>query len=146
RAGDLLQAPPQAHLPPGPGPSPLRAPRLARAADHRPLLDRLGGVRAARARDTQAALGLLMDLPRHVLVLGFRRTGQAVAAALAARGVRVRVADARPAAALGVTGAPAGVELRLGEDGPARRRWPWPRSRASSSSGWSAFGRASAAS
>src|SRR2546427_1168447 len=60
-----------------------------------------------------------MDLPRHVLVLGFRRTGQAVAAALTARGVRVRVADARPAAALGVTGAPAGVELRLGEDGPA---------------------------
>src|SRR5947209_16001343 len=60
-----------------------------------------------------------MDLPRHVLVVGSRRTGQAVAAALAARGVRVRVADARPAAALGVTGAPAGVELRLGEDGPA---------------------------
>ena len=59
-----------------------------------------------------------MDLPRHVLVLGFRRTGQAVAAALAARGVTVRVADARPAAALGVTGAPPGVELRLGEDGP----------------------------
>jgi UDP-N-acetylmuramoylalanine--D-glutamate ligase len=59
-----------------------------------------------------------MDLPRHVLVLGFRRTGQAVAAALAARGVRVRVADARPAAALGVTGAPADVELRFGEDGP----------------------------
>src|SRR5438128_12678777 len=60
-----------------------------------------------------------MDPPRHVLVLGFRRTGQAVAAALAARGVRVRAAGARPAAALGVTGAPAGVELRLGEDGPA---------------------------
>jgi len=59
-----------------------------------------------------------MNLPRHVLVLGFRRTGQAVAAVLAARGVRVRAADARPAAALGVTGAPAGVELRLGEDGP----------------------------
>src|SRR3972149_4135835 len=36
-----------------------------------------------------------MDLPRHVLVVGFRRTGQAVAAALAARGVHVRVADAR---------------------------------------------------
>src|SRR5881296_1800996 len=59
-----------------------------------------------------------MDLPRHVLVLGFRRTGQAVAAALAARGVHVRAADTRPTAALGVTGAPAGVELRLGEDGP----------------------------
>src|SRR5438093_11055999 len=60
-----------------------------------------------------------MDLARRALVPGFRRTGQAVAAALAARGVRVRAADARPAAALGVTGAPAGVELRLGEDGPA---------------------------
>src|SRR5438445_63835 len=59
-----------------------------------------------------------MDLPRHVLVLGFRRPGQAVAAALAARGVHVRAADARPTAALGVTGAPAGVELRFGEDGP----------------------------
>src|SRR5205823_6623354 len=45
-------------------------------------------------------------------------TGQAVAAALAARGVHVRAADARPTAALGVTGAPAGVELRFGEDGP----------------------------
>src|SRR3989442_14779479 len=60
-----------------------------------------------------------MDLPRRVLVLGFRRTGQAVAAVLAARGVRVRAADARPAAALGVTVAPPGVELHLGEDGPA---------------------------
>src|SRR5882724_3030493 len=59
-----------------------------------------------------------MDLPRHVLVLGFRRTGQAVASAFAARGVHVRAADARPTAALGVTGAPAGVELRCGEDGP----------------------------
>src|SRR5882724_9075503 len=59
-----------------------------------------------------------MDLPRHVLVLGFRRTGQAVASAFAARGVLVRAADARPTAALGVTGAPAGVELRFGEDGP----------------------------
>src|SRR5881397_3288720 len=59
-----------------------------------------------------------MDGPRHVLVVGFRRTGQAVAAALAARGVRVRAADARSGPALGVTLAPPGVELRLGEDGP----------------------------
>src|SRR3989442_2385734 len=59
-----------------------------------------------------------MDRPRHVLVLGFRRRGEAVAAAVRARGVGGRVADARPAAALGVTGAPAGVELRFGEDGP----------------------------
>jgi UDP-N-acetylmuramoylalanine--D-glutamate ligase len=59
-------------------------------------------------------------LPRHVLVLGFGRTGQAVTAVLAARGVRVRAADSRPGDALGLP-LPAerpGVELRLGEDGP----------------------------
>ena len=60
-----------------------------------------------------------MDVPRQALVVGFRRTGRAVAALLAARGTRVRVADARPAAALGADEAPpTGVELRLGEDGP----------------------------
>src|SRR5438093_1045746 len=74
--------------------------------------------RPGAARGTRAGTASYMPLPRRVLVLGFRRTGQAVAAALAARGVTVRVADARPAAALGVTGAPPGVELRLGEDGP----------------------------
>src|SRR5215468_6888967 len=57
-----------------------------------------------------------MDPARHVLVLGFRRTGQAVASVLARRGVRVRVADARPASALGAPPAPAGVELRLGDE------------------------------
>jgi UDP-N-acetylmuramoylalanine--D-glutamate ligase len=59
-------------------------------------------------------------LARHALVVGFQRTGRAVAAALVARGVRVRAADARPAAALGADGdrPPAGVELRPGEDGP----------------------------
>ncbi|HZP40829.1 MAG TPA: UDP-N-acetylmuramoyl-L-alanine--D-glutamate ligase [Candidatus Binatia bacterium] len=61
-----------------------------------------------------------MDLPRHALVLGFQRTGRAVAAALARRGVRVRAADARPAAALALDAAavPPGVELRLGADAP----------------------------
>jgi UDP-N-acetylmuramoylalanine--D-glutamate ligase len=56
-----------------------------------------------------------MDLPRRALVVGYRRTGQAVAATLAARGVRVRVADPR---AVDAPAAPAGVELRIGEDGP----------------------------
>ena len=56
-----------------------------------------------------------MDLPGRALVVGYRRTGQAVAATLAARGVRVRVADARPVDA---PAAPAGVELRFGDDGP----------------------------
>jgi len=56
-----------------------------------------------------------MDLPRRALVVGYRRTGQAVAATLAARGVHVRVADPR---AVDAPAAPAGVELRLGEDGP----------------------------
>jgi UDP-N-acetylmuramoylalanine--D-glutamate ligase len=58
-----------------------------------------------------------MDLPRHVLVLGLRRTGQAVAAVLAARGVRVRAADVRPAAALRLPAMLAGVEVRPGDDG-----------------------------
>jgi len=58
-----------------------------------------------------------MDVGR-TLVVGFGRTGRAVARTLVARGVRVRVADARPAAAPGADPAPAGIELRLGEDGP----------------------------
>ena len=56
-----------------------------------------------------------MDLPRRALVLGFQRTGRAVAAVLAARGVRVRAADRRRD--LVPADVPAGVELRLGEDG-----------------------------
>jgi UDP-N-acetylmuramoylalanine--D-glutamate ligase len=62
-----------------------------------------------------------MELPRRVLVVGGGRTGRAVAAVLGARGVQVRLADRRPAAALAPAppaGLP-GVELRLGEDGPA---------------------------
>jgi UDP-N-acetylmuramoylalanine--D-glutamate ligase len=60
------------------------------------------------------------DLPRHVLVVGYQRTGRAVATILAARGVRVRATDARTAEALPPLGpAVAGVELRLGEDGAA---------------------------
>jgi UDP-N-acetylmuramoylalanine--D-glutamate ligase len=59
-------------------------------------------------------------LPKRALVLGFRRTGQAVARVLAARGVAVTVADARAAAELGVDeSAWPGVTLRLGDDGAA---------------------------
>src|SRR5207245_1772948 len=59
------------------------------------------------------------DVGSLALVLGFQRTGQAVARVLAARGVRVRVADGRPAGTLGVeTRQWTGVELRLGEEGP----------------------------
>src|SRR5438034_11414094 len=79
--------------------------------------------RPGAARGTRAGTASYMPLPRRVLVLGFRRTGQAVAAALAARGVTVRVADARPAAALGVTGAPPGVrseERRVGKESGGR--------------------------
>jgi UDP-N-acetylmuramoylalanine--D-glutamate ligase len=58
-------------------------------------------------------------LPRRALVLGLQRTGRAVVDVLVRHGVRVRVADARPAAALGVDAAALpGVELRCGEDGP----------------------------
>src|SRR5262249_3854346 len=66
--------------------------------------------------DAEAAL---MELPGRVLVVGFRRTGQAVATTLVARGVRVRATDARPATALALRSVPDGVELRLGEDGDA---------------------------
>ena len=43
-----------------------------------------------------------MTLPRRALVIGFQRTGQAVARTLHGRGTAVRVLDARSAAALGV--------------------------------------------
>ena len=56
---------------------------------------------------------------RLVLVVGFGRTGQAVARVLAARGDRVRAGDARSAAALRVdASALAGIELCAGSDGP----------------------------
>src|SRR5262245_27202826 len=58
-----------------------------------------------------------MEPPRRVLVLGVRRTGQAVARVLASRGWTVRAADAQDASALGLD--PAGlprVELRLGTE------------------------------
>ena len=40
-------------------------------------------------------------LPRRIAVLGFARSGQALAGALLARGVEVSVGDARPAEELG---------------------------------------------
>ena len=58
-----------------------------------------------------------MDLPGRALVIGFGRTGRAVAHLLTARGVRVRVADAQDAARLSIetTGWPA-VEFHLGDE------------------------------
>ncbi|HEV7732446.1 MAG TPA: UDP-N-acetylmuramoyl-L-alanine--D-glutamate ligase [Candidatus Binatia bacterium] len=59
-----------------------------------------------------------MRLPRRALVIGFRRTGQAVARLLASREVAVRVSDAQTAAQLDLTPAAfAGIELRLGDAG-----------------------------
>jgi UDP-N-acetylmuramoylalanine--D-glutamate ligase len=62
-----------------------------------------------------------MTLPRRVLVIGFQRTGRALARTLAGRGTAVRVVDGRHAGALGVDPAAwAGVDLRLGqEEAPA---------------------------
>src|SRR4029453_15901132 len=58
-----------------------------------------------------------MELPRRVLVLGVRCTGQAVARVLTARGCAVRAADAQNARALGLDpSALPGVELRLGTE------------------------------
>ena len=59
-----------------------------------------------------------MVLPERVLIVGFRRTGQAVARLLAARGVAVSVADMTPAAQLAVDpGDWPGVAFHLGDDG-----------------------------
>jgi UDP-N-acetylmuramoylalanine--D-glutamate ligase len=56
---------------------------------------------------------------RRVLVIGFGRTGQAVARVLGARGDRVRAGDARSAAAIGLdASALRDVELCAGSDGP----------------------------
>ena len=58
-------------------------------------------------------------VPRRVLVVGFGRTGQAVARVLAAEGWRVRVGDARgPGELVATAAAVPGVELRAGTDGP----------------------------
>src|SRR5262245_24682921 len=62
----------------------------------------------------------MMQLPRRVLVVGFRRTGQAVARVLAERGCAVRAADAEEDSALRAAAAALrGVELRLGPQSAA---------------------------
>ncbi len=53
------------------------------------------------------------------LVIGAARTGQSTARFLAARGARVRVLD-RSRTALDAARLPAGVEVEIGEEGPAR--------------------------
>ena len=58
-----------------------------------------------------------MELPRRALVIGFRRTGQAVARVLSARGCAVRVVDGRDAAGLGIDpDAHRDVDLWLGRE------------------------------
>jgi UDP-N-acetylmuramoylalanine--D-glutamate ligase len=59
-----------------------------------------------------------MTAPRRALVIGFQRTGRALARALGRRGTAVRVVDLRDAAALDVDAAAwPDVELRLGQPG-----------------------------
>ena len=62
RAGDLVQAHRQTRVQDGADPSPFRAARLDRAADRHPLLDRVGGAGAGRARVAEVEMSL--D-PRH---------------------------------------------------------------------------------
>ena len=60
-----------------------------------------------------------MDLPGRVLVVGFGRTGRAVARVVAGRGCAVRATDPQDAAALRIDPAAfPGVELRLGPPDP----------------------------
>jgi UDP-N-acetylmuramoylalanine--D-glutamate ligase len=61
-----------------------------------------------------------MTLPRRALVIGFQRTGRALARVLAARGTAVRVVDVKDAPALGVdVRAWDGIDLHLGDTGTA---------------------------
>ncbi len=93
---------------------------LARAADHRALLDHLDHLRADRAQHVEAAMtaiGITDEYRgRTVLVVGYGRTGIAVASHLRAAGARVRVADRRPAAELGPPPGDDGIELRCGRE------------------------------
>ena len=90
--GGVVQAAPQAHLPHGADPSPLRAAGLAGAADHRPLLDHLHHLRRACTQHAETPMTLKVA-DRRFLVVGAGKTGQSVAAFLARHGGQVRVAE-----------------------------------------------------
>src|SRR5262245_12582111 len=87
---------------------------MARAADHRALLDRLDPLRAGRPEYVEAAMKSALDGVRAV-VIGAARSGRGAARVLAARGARVRVLE-RDASAQRGADWPAGVELRAGGD------------------------------
>ena len=142
-AGLLLPGLPQADLPDGPDPPPLRDPRLVGDEDHPALLDR--GVRVRRDR----LHGLPAD--RHVtprpplpggpyLVVGLARSGLAVLQVLHARGERAEGADSKLGTdglaelehARAVVKSPGRPGRGAGRRRGPRARDPGPRARSSS--------------
>ena len=95
----------QAHLPDGADPPPLRAQGLARAADHRALLDHLDHLRAARAQHAEAAVSddgrpAIPDADARPAGPGDRPRAHRASrwrASSPARGARVRAVDRRAA-------------------------------------------------
>src|SRR6185295_12920450 len=98
--GGVLQVHGEAGLPDGASAPPLRARGLARVAGDRPLLDSFDPLRGAGLVHAEAPVSAAMPLPTilpaRVAVLGFARSGRALAEALLERGVEVAVADDRP--------------------------------------------------
>src|SRR4030095_2118461 len=128
--GRLLQAHGQARVQDGAAAPSLRAARLGGVARDHPVLDPGVALCGAGTLDAQAAMSALPrtmprltaaaePLPRRIAVLGFARSGRALAEALVERGVSVTVADARPESEL--SGVEAlrrrGVRFFLGDSG-----------------------------
>ena len=104
--GRLVQDDGAPRLQDGAAAPPLRAARLGGVPRHHPFLDHRDPLRGGRALDAEAAMSARPMtppaaspdlLPRRVAVLGFERSGRALADALLARGVSVAVGDRRDA-------------------------------------------------
>jgi hypothetical protein len=102
RPGRVLQAHGEARVSHGSDPPPLRKEGVARAEDHRPLLDRLHFVGPRGHVELEAAMRLarasfrVMELSgKRVVVVGLGASGVAAARLCARRGARVTATDAK---------------------------------------------------
>src|SRR5829696_6273663 len=116
--GVRLPALPQARVPDGAGPPPLRAARVVGDQDHPALLDRRGDLLGDRLH-ALPAVGGMRDRPPlppgPYLVVGLARSGAAAARALLAHGEVMGCDVGRPAEAEAL--AAAGADVRLESDG-----------------------------
>src|SRR4029079_4803658 len=113
------QAPPLPHVA---DPPPLRVARLAGDDRHHPLLVDRGGVRGGVLGDLHRrlhAVGGRRTMTTTALIYGMAISGEAVARALVARGVRVLVADDSPDEAQAAAARAVGAELIASPDDEA---------------------------